>query len=182
MCVFLLLSISLGVQLRDHITTLCSTFWGTIFQSAYTIFTHQDRERAPVLTHLWYCYFLPPTFLKLPKPKCSRNSLAHWEAQEAPMPSSPSGCLGRSPQGSLPHQSVRNLCPHHPPPRSLFFFLTFLPSSHQCLTYCIWCGPLSTSRARIQALPPTAAWPRGATHVCCTMSLNKFFRPEYWSG
>ena len=99
------------------------------------------------------------------------------------MPSSSSGCLGRSPQGSLPHQSVCNLCPHpHPRPAPCSSSLLFSPVVISVNTlYLMW----TTVRLRHQNTGPathSSVAQRSHSSVCCTMSLNKFFRPEYWSG
>ena len=101
---------------KGHITALCSTLWGTIFQSACTIFTYQEWERAPVLTRPWYVIFCLQPFLSFSSQNVPGIPKYLWESQEAPGPSSPSGCPGRSPQGSFPRTSVHNLCPRRPRP------------------------------------------------------------------
>lgn len=91
------------------------------------------REGSSFNTFLIY-YFLPPTFLKLPKPKCSRNSqvsLGSTRGSSALFSLRMSGKISGKPSLSLCSQPL----PPPSPPHSLFFVLIFLSSSHQCLTY-----------------------------------------------
>ena len=92
------------------------------------------REGSSFNTSL-ICYFLPPTFLKLLKPKCSRNSQVSLGITRGPRALFSLRMSGKISSGKLSPYLCPQPLPPPSPPRSWLFVLTSLSGSHQCLTY-----------------------------------------------
>ena len=94
------------------------------------------REGSSFNTSL-ICYFLPPTFLKLLKPKCSRNSQVSLGSTRGSRALFSLRMSGKISSGKLSPSLCSQPLPPPSPPHSLFFVPIFLSSSHQCLTFCV---------------------------------------------